>query len=425
MNYVYEVVDNMNEPLKKQLSYPEYEASWPNMFTKEESITSQCKKRDMLLFYPYHSIDPFLRLLKESAEDVNVISIKITIYRLARNSRIIDSLCNAAENGKEVTILMELKARFDEKNNIEWAEKLEQSGCNVIYGFESYKVHSKICLITRREKNEIVYITQIGTGNYNEKTAKLYTDFSLITLNQEIGNDANNFFKNMLISNLNGEYTHLMVAPYSFKNNVIELMDGEIKKANSGQRARILIKSNSLTDKDIINKLVSAAQAGVEVILLIRGICCLLPDIEGFTNNIKVISIVGRFLEHARVYCFGNDENMSMYIASADFMTRNTSRRVEIGCPILDQQIKEAIFKILETMISDNIKGRLMTSEGRYRKIPHNLEASKDSQQYFMDHLNSLVVENSKETSMEIKTPDKPSRKYSQEIKEILKKFIK
>jgi polyphosphate kinase len=229
----------------------------------------------------------------------------------------------------------------------------------------------------------------------------------------------------MLISNLNGVYSHLIVAPYSFKDNVLELMDGEIKKANSGQSARIIIKSNSLTDKDIINKLVSASQAGVEVILIIRGICCLLPDIEGVTDNIKVISIVGRFLEHARAYCFGIDENMSIYIASADFMTRNTSRRVEIGCPILDQQIKEAIFKILETMISDNTKGRLMTSEGGYSKIAHDLDTSKDSQQYFMNHLNSLVDRDLKELSMEIKTPNRPYRKYSQEIKKCLKKFIK
>ncbi|ROR29274.1 polyphosphate kinase [Mobilisporobacter senegalensis] len=396
MNYVYDLLEKIPILLKKQLNYPVFERGYPANLKSTESITSQCWKKDILLHFPYHQMDPFLHLLKESAQDTNVISIKITIYRLSRNSRIIDYLCTAAENNKEVTVLMELKARFDEKNNIEWAERLEDAGCNVIYGFEGFKVHSKICLITRRDKNKIQYITQIGTGNYNEKTAKLYTDLSLITANQEIGQEANEFFKNMSISNLKGNYNHLLVAPYSFKNNVLALMDREIEKAMNGQAAEIIIKSNSLTDKEIINKLSEASCAGVKVRLLIRGICCLLPEIPGKTDNITVYSIVGRFLEHSRIYCFGNrdDANMKMYISSADMMTRNTSRRVELGCPILDEDIRNEILHILDIMFTDNVKARLLRSNSTYKKIDAAGQNSFDSQQYFIEEIVKTQTDN-------------------------------
>ncbi|MGB8455202.1 MAG: polyphosphate kinase 1 [Anaerocolumna sp.] len=387
MNYVFELAAKIPPVLLKQLSYPAFEPNYPAFLNRNESITAQCKKKDILLFYPYHQMEPFLHLLKESAQDSNVISIKITIYRLSRNSRIIDYLSTAAENNKEVTVLVELKARFDEKNNIEWAERLEEAGCNVIYGFEGFKVHSKICLITRRDRNKILYITQVGTGNYNEKTAKLYTDLSLITANQDIGQEANEFFKNMSIANLKGQYNQLLVAPYSFKNNMLALMDYEIEKARRGEGSGIIIKSNSLTDKEIITKLSEASQAGVEVKLIIRGICCLLPGINDKTDNIMVTSVVGRFLEHSRIYCFGKDKDIRLYISSADMMTRNTSRRVEIACPILDADIRNQILHILDIMFKDNVKARLIGSDGIYWKKEIENDTSFDSQQYLIEEV--------------------------------------
>jgi len=391
MNYVYELLGKLPPVLLKQLCYPVFEPVYPPFLNRNDTITSQCRKKDIFLFYPYHQMEPFLHLLKESAQDSNVISIKITIYRLSRNSRIIDYLCTAAENNKEVTVLVELKARFDEENNIEWAERLEEAGCNVIYGFEGFKVHSKICLITRRDRNRIMYITQVGTGNYNEKTAKLYTDFCLITANQDIGHDASEFFKNMSISNLKGQYNSLLVAPYSFKNNILALIDYEIEKAKRGESAGIIIKSNSLTDKDIIIKLSEASQAGVEVRLIIRGICCLLPGIRGRTENITVTSVVGRFLEHSRIYCFGKEKDIRLYISSADIMTRNTSRRVEIACPILDEDIREQILHILDIIFRDNVKARLLGSNGIYGKKEMTAEVS-------LENSKENSRENSKET---------------------------
>jgi polyphosphate kinase len=387
MNYVYKIPIM----IKSQVSYPYFEAGYPAKLNRNKSITRQCKKNDILLFYPYQKMEPFLQLLKESAVDPEVVSIQITIYRVSRNSRIIDYLCMAAENKKEVTVLIELKARFDEKNNIEWAEQLEESGCKVIYGFENFKVHAKICLITRKEREEIVYITQVGTGNYNEKTANLYSDLSLITSNQMIGKDAAKFFKNMSLSNLNGNYNSLLVAPFSFKCHIMDQIDYEIEKAKSGFNARIIIKLNSLTDIDIIQKLSFASQAGVKITLLIRGICCLLPGIEGKTERIVVKSIVGRFLEHARIYCFGEGEDMHLYIASADMMTRNTSRRVEVACPILDSDVKKEILHYLTIMMSDNVKGRLLQPDGTYTKEPGSCQELVESHQYFIEELKENV----------------------------------
>jgi polyphosphate kinase len=300
---------------------------------------------------------------------------------------LIEYLCIAAENNKEVTVLMELKARFDEQNNIEWAERLEEAGCNIIYGFEGFKVHSKICLITRRDNGVINYITQIGTGNYNEKTAKLYTDLSLITADRNIGQDAMLFFKNMSLSNLNGEYNHLLVAPNSLKNNLLKMMDDEIEKAKRGEECGIIIKTNSMTDKDIIQKLSEASIAGVEIKMIIRGICCLLPNIPGKTENISVISIVGRFLEHSRIYLFGRNNDRKMYISSADIMTRNTSRRVEIACPIYNPDIQEQILQHLHTMLEDNVKGRNLNRDGSYSRRDGADVAPIDSQLTFIQQI--------------------------------------
>lgn len=384
LSYVFDLHNHLPQTVMKQLSYHNFRPQFPACLNSGENITAQCKRKDILLFFPYDQMEPYLQLLRESAQDPTVISIKITIYRLSSNSRIIDYLCNAAENNKEVTVLMELKARFDEKNNIEWAERLEDAGCTVIYGFEGFKVHSKICLITRRDRNKVFYITQIGTGNYNEKTAKLYSDLSLITANQQIGQEANEFFKNMSIANLQGNYNNLFVAPYFFKNNIIALIDNETDKARRGEAASIIMKSNSLTDREIMEKLSEASNAGVEVKLIIRGICCLLPGIKGRTENIKVYSIVGRFLEHSRIYCFGIGKDAAIYISSADMMTRNTRRRVEIACPILDVDIRERLFHILEVMFSDTVKARVLDSEGMYQKLEGS-GAPLDAQQSFIE----------------------------------------
>ncbi len=387
MSYIFQLRSHFSPEKKEQLCYPGFEPAYPASLKKEDSVTEHCKLKDILMFYPYHQMEPFLHLLKESSTDPNVLSIKITIYRVSNNSRLIEYLCMAAENHKEVTVLMELKARFDEQNNIEWAERLEEAGCNVIYGFEGFKVHSKICLITRRDDGVINYITQIGTGNYNEKTVKLYTDLSLITADRDIGQDAMLFFKNMSISNLNGDYNHLLVAPNSLKNKLLEMIDDEIQKAARGENSGIIIKSNSLTDKDLIRKLSEASSAGVEVKLIIRGICCLLPGIPGKTENITVVSIVGRFLEHSRIYLFGKNLDTKMYIASADMMTRNTSRRVEIACPVYHYDIKEQIMHHLNTMLGDNVKGRTLNCDGSYGRRQGSGMARLDSQMTFISQL--------------------------------------
>ena len=331
----------------------------------EGSVMAQVKRRDILLSYPYESMEPFLQMIKEAAADPSVMTIKITIYRLAKKTRLVEYLCAAAENGKEVTVLIELRARFDEQNNIDWSERMEEAGCRVIYGFEGYKVHSKICLITYRNKNEIKYITQIGTGNYNEKTAKMYTDFSLMTSNQSIGEDAAVFFKNMSIGNLDGAYQHLIVSPTSLKPKVLMLMDEEIKKGSEG---RIIMKMNSVTDMDFITKVAEASKAGVRIDLIVRGICCILPGIPGETDNLTVTSIVGRYLEHPRVFLFGQGAEQKVYIGSADMMTRNTEKRVEVACPIYDESIKKRLARSLNVMLADNVKARVMQDDGTYQK---------------------------------------------------------
>ena len=370
MGYVFALEGKLPAESAAALCWPKYVPQWPARLSRTEKMIPQILRRDALLFYPYHSMDPFLRLVKEAANDPAVLAIKITIYRLASTAKLVEYLAAAAENGKEVTVLMELRARFDEQNNIAWAERLEEAGCTMLYGFERYKVHSKICLITRRDKGRIQYITQIGTGNYNEKTAKLYTDFCLMTASPAIGADAAAFFQNMSTSNLSGEYQQLLVAPHGLKPRLLELMDREIQKAREGKAARIFIKVNSVTDRALIDKLAQASQAGVSVTLNVRGICCLRPGVPGLTDHIRVFSIVGRFLEHPRIYAFGVGQETSLYIGSADLMTRNTERRVEIACPVTDPAAREQIRHYVELFCSDDKKARDLCVDGSYVPAP-------------------------------------------------------
>lgn len=367
MSYAFSLGDYLSDGRRSRLSDPPFDPQQPSMLPAGQSLLKTALQRDVLLSYPYESMEPFLQMIREAANDPSVLSVRITIYRLASKAKLVEYLCAAAENGKDVTVLIELRARFDEQNNIDWSERLEEAGCKIIYGFEDYKVHSKICLITRRERGGVRYITQVGTGNYNEKTARQYTDVSLVTSSESIGMDAAQFFNNMALSNLNGRYNRLLVAPTSLKNSILSLMDGEIAKGSDGY---ILLKFNSLTDIDMIEKLHEASCAGVTVEMIIRGICCLLPGIPGKTENITVTSIVGRFLEHSRIYVFGRGENEKMYISSADLMTRNTERRVEIACPIDSPAVRARLHDILFAMQHDTVKARVLQPDGSYQKKP-------------------------------------------------------
>ena len=379
LDYMFAISGNLPDSMKRSLIYHPFSPQ-PGRQVEEGSMMRQIRKQDILLFYPYESMEPFLQLIKEAASDPSVMTIKITIYRLAKKARLVEYLCAAAENGKEVTVLIELRARFDEQNNIDWSERLEEAGCRVLYGFEGYKVHSKICLITYRHRNEIQYITQIGTGNYNEKTAAMYTDLSLMTANREIGEDAALFFQNMSIGNLDGIYRHLIVSPTSLKPKVLQLMDEEIKK---GPRGRVIMKMNSLTDVDFIAKVAEASRAGVKVDLIVRGICCILPGVPGYTDNLTVSSIVGRYLEHPRIFCFGTGADQKIYIGSADMMTRNTEKRVEVACPVLDDAVRRQISYYMDVMLADNVKARVLQSDGTYKKKPIT-EHRVNSQERFM-----------------------------------------
>ena len=338
-------------------------------FKDGQSILQQITEEDKLLSYPYDSIRPFLKMLTEAAEDDSVISIKMTLYRLAKQSKVIEALCEAAENGKEVVVLVELRARFDEENNIRWSRMLEEAGCQIIYGLEHYKVHSKLCLITRRGENGIQYITQIGTGNYNEKTARLYTDLSLMTANEQIGMDAARVFQALAKGEVVEDMEHLLVAPKCLQSKVIEKIEEQIKKQKNGETAYIGLKMNSLTDKRIIDKLIDASKAGVKIDMIVRGICCLIPGVEGETENIHVISVVGRFLEHSRIYIFGNGEEAQYYIGSADFMTRNTVKRVEVAAPVYSERLKKRLQDLFDLMLSDNKKARKEDAKGAYSVV--------------------------------------------------------
>ena len=379
MKYVYLMIDDISPHRSAGMLYEPHFPRWPEDIRRNMSITEQIKRGDKILFYPFDSVEPFIKLLGEAGERDDVVSIKITVYRLAASSEIVRALCRAAERGKEVIVLMELCARFDEANNICWSKMLEQAGCHVIYGIKKYKCHGKICLITMRGENKISYITQIGTGNYNEKTNKIYTDLCFMTSSQRIGEDAALFFRNMLVNNPKGEYKELAVSPNGIKKTVCELIERESEKGKDGY---ICIKANSISERDVIDKLMQASCKGVKIQLIIRGICCILPSVPSYTENISVTSIVGRYLEHARIYCFGRGDMAKLYISSADLMGRNLKRRVEIACPIYDRNIRAYLMQILSKQLSDTAKASLMMPSGKYVR-KHDGGRGYDSQMDF------------------------------------------
>lgn len=381
MRYVFCLVDELPKEVSARLLYPPHRPRLAEDLRKDRSMAAQIQQRDRLLFYPYDSVEPFLRLLNEAAENPQVLSIKITIYRLASSSKIAQTLCRAAENGKEVLVLMELRARFDEENNLAWSKMLEDSGCQVIYGTEGFKCHSKVCLITFRSHNKTSYLTQIGTGNYNEKTNTMYTDLSLMTANQSIGEDAAAFFRNMSVNKLDGEYGRLCVSPFGIKAMLLKNIE---RQTALGKDGYICIKANSITEREVIDKLAEASRAGVEIQLIIRGICCILPNVSGETENVQITGIVGRFLEHARVYLFGRGESTEVYISSADLMTRNLNRRVEIACPVYDTQLREQLKWILNSQLRDTAKASFMLPDGSYCR--KHSAVPFDSQDYFLHH---------------------------------------
>ncbi len=380
LSFVFQIQDLLRK--NPELYFPKRTPQKSNQFQDGKSIIAQIKEEDKLLSYPYESIRPFLHLLTEAAEDPDVISIKMTLYRVAKQSKVVEALIEAAENGKEVVVLVELRARFDEENNIEWSRRLEDAGCQVIYGLDGYKVHSKLCLITRKNAGQVECITQIGTGNYNEKTSRLYTDLSLMTSNVEIGLEASNVFQALSKGEVVEHTRHLLVAPKCLQNKVLDMLDKEIAHARNGEEAYAGFKLNSLTDKKIIDKLIEASEAGVKIDMIIRGICCLIPGVEGKTENIRIISIVGRFLEHSRIYIFGSKERRKYYIASADFMTRNTVRRVEVAAPVYNDKLKTKLQEMFDVMLSDNQKARKLEADGNYHRVSNDL-TPVNAQEYF------------------------------------------
>ena len=381
LSFVFQIQDGLRK--RTELFYEKRIPQKSPLFNNHEPILDQIAKKDRFLSYPYESIKPFLTMLHEAANDEAVVSIKMTLYRVAKQSKVVEALIEAAENGKEVFVLVELKARFDEENNIGWSRLLEDAGCHVIYGLDGYKVHSKLCQIMKKKDGNVEYYTQIGTGNYNEKTARLYTDLSLMTADPKIGTEAARVFQALAMGETVEDMEHLLVAPRCLQNKVLAMIDEEIKHAKAGEQAYIGLKMNSLTDKRIMNKLVEASCAGVHIDMVIRGICCLIPGVKGQTENIHIISIVGRFLEHSRIYIFGTQERARIYISSADFMTRNTLRRVEVAAPIEDPDIRMQIQEMFVTMLSDNRKARIMNNKGNYKIEPSD-NAPLNSQEVFL-----------------------------------------
>ena len=381
LSFVFQIQDGLRK--RTELFYEKRIPQKSPLFNSHEPILDQIAKKDRFLSYPYESIKPFLTMLHEAANDEDVVSIKMTLYRVAKQSKVVEALIEAAENGKEVFVLVELKARFDEENNIGWSRLLEDAGCHVIYGLDGYKVHSKLCQIMKKKDGNVEYYTQIGTGNYNEKTARLYTDLSLMTADPKIGMEAARVFQALAMGETVEDMEHLLVAPRCLQNKVLAMIDEEIKHAKAGEQAYIGLKMNSLTDKRIMNKLVEASCAGVHIDMVIRGICCLIPGVKGQTENIHIISIVGRFLEHSRIYIFGTQERARIYISSADFMTRNTLRRVEVAAPIEDPDIRMQIQEMFVTMLSDNRKARSMNNKGIYKIEPSD-NAPLNSQEVFL-----------------------------------------
>lgn len=382
LSFVFQIQDGLRK--RTELFYEKRILQKSPMFNSHEPILDQIAKKDRFLSYPYESIKPFLTMLHEAANDEDVVSIKMTLYRVAKQSKVVEALIEAAENGKEVFVLVELKARFDEENNIGWSRLLEDAGCHVIYGLDGYKVHSKLCQIVKKKDGNVEYYTQIGTGNYNEKTARLYTDLSLMTADPKIGTEAARVFQALAMGETVEDMEHLLVAPKCLQNKVLAMIDEEIEHAKVGEQAYIGLKMNSLTDKRIMNKLVEASCAGVHIDMVVRGICCLIPGVKGQTENIHIISIVGRFLEHSRIYIFGTQERAKIYISSADFMTRNTLRRVEVAAPIEDPDIRMQIQEMFVTMLSDNRKARTMNNKGNYKIEPSD-NAPLNSQEVFLE----------------------------------------
>ncbi|SHJ79084.1 polyphosphate kinase [Hespellia stercorisuis DSM 15480] len=382
MSFVFTIQNYLKSKNQEELFFRKRSPRMTPELSEKGSLIEQVTKKDVLLSYPFENIKSFTNLLYEAAKDESVVSIKMTLYRLADKSQVVDAMVEAAENGKDVTVLVELRARFDEESNIEYSRKLEEAGCHVIYGLSNYKVHSKLCLITRKTENGIAYITQVGTGNYNEKTSTLYTDLSLITANMEIGKEAAEVFACLLRGEFIEETNILLVAPKCLQNKVLDMIDEEIAHAKNGEDSYVGIKINSLTDKVIIDKLIEASQAGVKIEMVVRGICCLIPGVEGYTENIKVVSIVGRFLEHSRIYRFGTKEREKVYIASADFMTRNTVRRVEVAAPILDEKLRDRLDAMFKTMLRDDEKGKLLNAKGDYEDQKFS-DVKLDSQETF------------------------------------------
>ena len=381
LSFVFQIQDGLRK--RTELFYEKRIPQKSPLFNSHEPILDQIAKKDRFLSYPYESIKPFLTMLHEAANDEDVVSIKMTLYRVAKQSKVVEALIEAAENGKEVFVLVELKARFDEENNIGWSRLLEDAGCHVIYGLDGYKVHSKLCQIMKKKDGNVEYYTQIGTGNYNEKTARLYTDLSLMTADPKIGTEAARVFQALAMGETVEDMEHLLVAPRCLQNKVLAMIDEEIEHAKAGEPAYIGLKMNSLTDKRIMNKLVEASCAGVHIDMVIRGICCLIPGVKGQTENIHILSIVGRFLEHSRIYIFGTQERARIYISSADFMTRNTLRRVEVAAPIEDPDIRMQIQEMFVTMLSDNRKARIMNNKGNYKIEPSD-NAPLNSQEVFL-----------------------------------------
>lgn len=425
--FVFDMLEDMPEALIEKYSYKKFSPQKSSLIDDNISMLDQIEKKDLLLSYPYESMDPVIRLLNEASKDESVISIKITLYRIAKDSEIAKALIKAAENGKEVFVLMELRARFDENNNIIWSSRLENAGCKIVYGFDNYKCHSKVCLITRIKDDKIAYTSQIATGNYNEKTAKLYTDFSFMTSNVGIGTDIKEVFDNIMIGNLDGSYKHILVSPKPMQEKLDELIDEQIKRQKESKNGYIRLKMNSISDRELIDKLSLASNQGVKIDLLVRGITCILPGIKNRTENIRIHQIVGRFLEHHRVYQFGKEDDCKLYISSADFMTRNIRNRMEVACPIYQDSIKKQILEFLDIMFADDVKTRVMNPKGEYEKVKNkkNLIAQEKFIQMAMDKAyqknmknNSQVIPNHIENK---ENKNEENRTLLEKIKEFFK----
>ena len=408
--FIFNLVEEMPEDLKEKFMDEKFSPQASYMIDPRRKVIDQVQEKDMLLSYPYESMDPIIDLLNEAAEDEAVISIKITLYRIAKDSKIAAALIKAAENGKEVFVLMELRARFDEDNNILWSSRLEEAGCKIVYGFENYKCHSKVLLITRIEGGKASFITQVATGNYNEKTAKLYTDFSYLTSNIEIGMDAKDLFDNIMIGNLDGEYKHLLVSPKSMQKGLKLLIDEQIEKQKATGDGYIRLKMNSISDRKIIDKLSEASNSGVKIDMMVRGITCILPGIEDRTENIDIYQVVGRFLEHHRVYQFGRGNDAKVYISSADFMTRNIRNRMEVAAPIYDDEIKNRILEFMDIMFSDDVKVRKLKNDGSYFKVP-NVKGINAQEVLIRNAISRSTLEKESLSSSERCTLNKTSNK--------------